>query len=475
MENSYNTQYSATISIGSRDQELRIIPDTGSFELVIPSILCNTTSCLVHQRFDPYASSSFKPKPIDTSSKVEINYGQGGTVCVVGYDDVTIDSLTAPKQILKLMYDETIRGFAGAQFDGIMGMGKNPDAELGGLAGMLGASSPALLTNMGQGAVGVCLGQGDGDNGRLDLAEDLTKLPSLYTSHTKVLTSIGEYHWGLRLSGLGVTDASNASNLLWLEGDEMYGCSEERIASGECKVGDACDSEPNCAAVIDTGTSLMLLADDHYYALLTLIDETAPGKLDELYEQNDCSAAADALPSVVLKLGEEGETLEIKPEVYMAVMPIPLGISLREWRSTKKEQEGSQVSEAAKATAGFFTDRCVDLFSTIDARIVTEHNGLMYILGMPLFRQFAVAFDRDADPHTISFSEVSSSHACASCDGKESSIRANAKPPTALAPPRGVESESTNTSRVGVRVEPSKLRYPTHGYHGNKGAGPVRF
>jgi len=468
MRNAYNTQYSATISIGSKDQSLQIIPDTGSFELVLPSTLCNTTSCMVHERYDPYASSSFEPKPIDTANKVGLNYGQGGVVAVLGYDDVTIDTLTANHQMMNLMYDETIRGFEGAMFDGIMGMGKNQDAD-GSSGGLFGDNSPALLTNMGQGAVGVCLGQGDGDDGRLDLAEDRTKLPSIYTAHEKVLTSIGQYHWGLRLSGLGV---KNSSTSIWLDGDAGYGCDDDRIAAGECKTGDACESAPNCAAVIDSGTSLMLLADDAYWALLNQIDAFAPDKLDELYGTTDCSGAS-ALPSVMLKLGEEEQELEIKPEVYMAVMPIPLGIDMKEWRTTKK---GSDV-QAAKAPSGFVIDRCVDLFSTMEGRITTENNGLMYILGMPLFRQFAVAFDRESDPHTISFSEITGVHACASCTGKEEgSVRASAKPSTTLAPPRDVESESRNISRLGVRVDPSKLRYPTRGYHGSKRAGtPVRF
>merc|ERR1712185_594114 len=95
MDNSYNTQYSAEISIGSKEQKLLVIPDTGSFELVIPSTFCNTSSCMVHERFNPYESKTYTPNPPDTAHKEALNYGQGGVVAIVGYDDVHVGSATA--------------------------------------------------------------------------------------------------------------------------------------------------------------------------------------------------------------------------------------------------------------------------------------------------------------------------------------------------------------------------------------------
>ena len=102
------------------------------------------------------------------------------------------------------MTDELLEGFSDAAFDGIMGMGKNDASETG---------ATALLTTMGVGAFGVCLGRESEDNGRLDLADSVSSLPSMDTSSATSLTAIGDYHWGLRLSGLGIKTSSGETYL----------------------------------------------------------------------------------------------------------------------------------------------------------------------------------------------------------------------------------------------------------------------
>ena len=96
-------------------------------------------------------------------------------------------------------------------------------------------------------------------------------------------------------------------------------------------------------------------------------------------------------------------------------------------------------------------------------------------------RQFAVSFDRDADPHTISFADVSHSDSSGLCNGCKTtaegvdSMRASARTGGgggALLPPQG----SLNATRRGLRIDPSKVRYPTKGYHSSKRAGvPVKL
>ena len=97
----------------------------------------------------------------------------------------------------------------------------------------------------------------------------------------------------------------------------------------------------------------------------------------------------------------------------------------------------------------------------------------MYILGMPLFRQFAVAFDRDSNPHTISFAHVDGTHTCASCSG-EATMRATGEPTadSSLQPPQ-IE-ERRNATR-GVRIDPSKLRFPSPHKFKKKDGGFVHF
>jgi hypothetical protein len=470
MTNTYNAQYNSGIQIGSQSQTLQVIPDSGSFALVIPSTLCETNACHSHTRFDYKESDTFNPNPIDMTKTTPLAYGQGTVEAIIGYDDVSVGGMTAEGQGLNLMYDEDIKGFEGSAFDGIMGLGKNSDAQ----GSDSGAGDEALLSTMKQGAFGVCLGQGDGDDGRLDLASQKTDLPSIYDatgSNSAKLTSIGDYHWGMRLSGMGVRDSAGDT---FLKGAEGYGCTKAEQMTGACKATDGCDSGSNCAAVIDTGTSLMLLADENYYSLLTLIEDTAPGKMDELFEESNCDNA-HALPDVILTLGEEKKTLAISPSVYMVVMPIGVGTGLKEWRSTKAANlTNAAVKPEHSEVPWPYSDRCVDVFSPMGARLITSGNGLMYILGMPMFRQFAVAFDRASSPHSISFANVKGTHTCASCSGSSEEMVATGKPTAdgSLQPP---QIEERRNATGGVRIDPSKLRYPSRHKFKTKEGGFVHF
>jgi len=77
---------------------------------------------------------------------------------------------------------------------------------------------------------------------------------------------------------------------------------------------------------------------------------------------------------------------------------------------------------------------------------MTDH-GPLYILGMPLFRTFAVMFDRNAK--TISLAKVSDSKACDGCGADAASGMVSHE--AALA---------TYVPRVPVQMAASKLRLP---------------
>ena len=144
MTNTYNAQYNSGIQIGSQSQTLQVIPDSGSFALVIPSTLCETNACHSHTRFDYKESDTFNPNPIDMTKTTPLAYGQGTVEAVIGYDDVSVGGMTAHGQGINLMYDEDINGFEGSSFDGIMGLGKNYDST----GSNSGSGDEALLSTM---------------------------------------------------------------------------------------------------------------------------------------------------------------------------------------------------------------------------------------------------------------------------------------------------------------------------------------
>ncbi|CAK0860988.1 unnamed protein product [Prorocentrum cordatum] len=82
----FKTSYSGTIHVGSPEpQEFRVVFDTGSGHVVLPSVKCSSAVCLQHRRFDATASASSAVVNTDGSlvsegaegDRVTIGYGTG--------------------------------------------------------------------------------------------------------------------------------------------------------------------------------------------------------------------------------------------------------------------------------------------------------------------------------------------------------------------------------------------------------------
>nr|XP_005892693.1 PREDICTED: pregnancy-associated glycoprotein 4 isoform X2 [Bos mutus] len=108
--------YVGNITIGTPPQEFQVIFDTGSSDLWVPSIDCNSTSCATHVRFRHLQSSTFRP----TNKTFRIIYGSGRMNGVIAYDTVRIGDLVSTDQPFGLSVEEY--GFAHKRFDGILGL-----------------------------------------------------------------------------------------------------------------------------------------------------------------------------------------------------------------------------------------------------------------------------------------------------------------------------------------------------------------
>ncbi|RIB28563.1 aspartic peptidase domain-containing protein [Gigaspora rosea] len=107
--------YFGKITIGG--QNFNVILDTGSSNLWVPSINCQSTACLNHTMFNPAKSKSFQ----DLNTSFSIQYGSGSASGTSGVDDVVVSGITIRNQVFGLTTFET-NDFLGSQFDGIMGM-----------------------------------------------------------------------------------------------------------------------------------------------------------------------------------------------------------------------------------------------------------------------------------------------------------------------------------------------------------------
>ncbi|RYP32628.1 hypothetical protein DL767_005133 [Monosporascus sp. MG133] len=117
--NFMNAQYFSEISIGTPPQDFKVILDTGSSNLWVPSSQCGSIACYLHNKYDSSASSTYKAN----GSEFEIRYGSGSLSGFVSQDDITIGDITVTGQDFAEATSEPGLAFAFGRFDGIMGLG----------------------------------------------------------------------------------------------------------------------------------------------------------------------------------------------------------------------------------------------------------------------------------------------------------------------------------------------------------------
>jgi len=426
LTNHNGTIYTTVVGVGTPAQLLDVVPDTGSYDFVAVSTMCNDNSCRQHyDRFKANESSTYyKSSENDMRMRnVQMDYGQGGIVVEVDYDNVafygtktTAAPLSAARNVsVELMKEESFAGFRLAPYDGIMGLGKRSETEL---------HTTAFLEDMGVSGFTICLGDaattGDGIGGRLEIMQTLD-VGSPYVD----LQTIGQHVWGVPLEGVGV-------------GSEP--------ASAECT------AATPCAAIIDSGTTMLTFAPNTTLYLLESIEAgcTEPDCLLTLQDSETCDGKEyDALPSITLALG--GATLTLPPSVYMGEMDVDIPVVHRH------KIAGIQIP-TTRYVEGV---RCVPLLSNIEEP--TDH-GALAILGMPFLRHYATYFDRTSGG--IAVAEVAaSSELCNQCNAgrpsdalaEESSDRAVAsRTVAAAAVDKQAEDEAADEQLQQTRERPGE-------------------
>ncbi|KAM9336603.1 pepsin A-like [Symphorus nematophorus] len=217
MTNDANLAYYGIISIGTPPQSFKVVFDTGSSNLWVPSVYCSSPACNNHDKFNPSTSSTFR----QDGRPLNIRYGTGSMTGILGYDTVTVGGLAVQNQIFGLSKTEaTFMQYMRA--DGILGLAY-PSISASG-------ATPVFDNMMKQGLVN----------------EDVF---SVYlNSNPKKKSSV------VTFGGIDPNHYSGSITWIPLSSQRYWQITVDSITANGQVV--ACNG--GCQAIVDTGTSLII-------------------------------------------------------------------------------------------------------------------------------------------------------------------------------------------------------------------------
>jgi hypothetical protein len=227
-----------------------------------------------------------------------------------------------------------------SKFSGIIGLGHSastPKMDSNNSTKVYGQDE-SLLEKVGVTAFSICLERSAGTpNGHLVLgptAED-ARYNSAVFKHIPV---VGDIHWAVEMKGLKAG------------GQESH---------------DACN--PSCAAIVDSGTSLIAAPTSALEALAPILSKI----------ESDCSNL-DTLPDITFTLGQD--TFTLPPAIYVI-------------RVTGYVEDKQDVWEAMFGPPKMeAVTQCVPAFMEIN--MMAKEHGPVWILGMPFLRYYYTVFQR---------------------------------------------------------------------------------
>ncbi|XP_062396467.1 pepsin A-like [Sardina pilchardus] len=216
MTNDADIDYYGIISLGTPPQSFRVIFDTGSSNLWVPSVYCTSSpACKNHRKFNPDASSTFN----STTKPIQIQYGTGSMTGILGYDTLEVGGITVSNQIFGLTKTEglfmeymTWDGILGLAFPSISAAGATPVFDNMMEKGLVSQQLFSVYLSRKTATSAVLFGEID---------------PQYYTGSLSWVPLTSETYWQIKMDSVTIN-------------------------------GDVVACAGGCQAIVDTGTSLVI-------------------------------------------------------------------------------------------------------------------------------------------------------------------------------------------------------------------------
>jgi hypothetical protein len=327
---SFKTSYSGIVSMGQPAQSFRVVFDTGSGHLILPSVECGSEACQEHLKYNQSASSTAIPINVDGSvvkgkkcDQVNIGFGTGNVkgefvkdvLCLGPHpandheesDDVAATDPHCVTMHAVMAIEMSTIPFKSFGFDGILGMG------LSSLALSKEFSFFDLLSKSGRmnaNHFGVFLTEGeDGEHSEIAIGghnPSRTITPISWTD--VVMPELG--YWQVKILALRVG------------GHTLDIC-----------------QDGSCRGVVDTGTSHLGIPAPYDQEVVKMLTVPAGDMLD-------CRLAD--LPELEIEL--PGMNITLQPETYMRRLPLREDVNVDSKKGVTMDSEPAQQPDAATST-----------------------------------------------------------------------------------------------------------------------------
>jgi hypothetical protein len=376
---SYKSSYSGRVAIGSpREQEFRVIFDTGSGHIIVPAVQCEVEACLKHQRYDAKQSSTARPinadgTPVDASGvgdSVTIGFGTGKVsgelfeerVCF-GPRHATATSsrslrrrvddhgphtnATRPCSLVNTVMatEMSTNPFGSFRFDGVVGLGLSALSLSSNFSffGSLMQSGVLEVSQFGFFVTGEAWEAGDAEGGELYIGGHDAATRAASPLAWAPVTKPEQGFWTVEIVSIHI---------------------------GGVKL-DFCD-DGSCRGVVDSGTSHVGIPASFHGKVEQLLMRAYAGSSE------DCRRDSGGAPT--LEFGLRGVNLTLQPASYMRRLPL-------------EKANGATVTKLCKP-------------KTTPVRLPAPLGPNLFILGEPVMQSYYTVFDWSAIAPRIAFAAV---------------------------------------------------------------------